>query len=136
MFCSLSIFVIASATGLVRPVMAQEEPLFEQGYEREELGVILIPRRRSRAFSSSSIILDHCLLSNCSESFPKRSPSSHEQKGLIFGGLIADGFLVVEIELRIKNSAFDWPGWLVARTGDQRGGNRVGFFNAKAKILA
>src|SRR5438093_11727533 len=39
MFCSLSIFVIASATGLVRPVMAQEEPLTEQGYEREELGV-------------------------------------------------------------------------------------------------
>jgi len=38
MFCSLSIFVIASATGLVRPVMAQEEPLTEQGYEREELG--------------------------------------------------------------------------------------------------
>jgi len=39
MFCSLSIFVIASATGLVRPVMAQEEPLTEQEYEREELGV-------------------------------------------------------------------------------------------------
>jgi hypothetical protein len=27
MLCSLSIFVIASATGLVRLVMAQEEPL-------------------------------------------------------------------------------------------------------------
>ena len=39
MLCSLSIFVIAGATGLVRPVMAQEEPLTEQGYEHEELGV-------------------------------------------------------------------------------------------------
>ena len=42
------------------------------------------------------MILDHCRLSNWSESFPKRSPPSREQKGLIFGGLIADGFLVVE----------------------------------------
>ena len=72
MLCSLPIFVIAGATGLVRPVMAQEEPLFEQGYGREELGVILLPRRRSRAFSSNSMILDLCLLSNWSESFPKR----------------------------------------------------------------
>jgi hypothetical protein len=39
MLCSLSIFVIAGATGLVTPVIAQEEPLTEQGYEREELGV-------------------------------------------------------------------------------------------------
>jgi len=39
MLCSLSIFVIAGATGPVTPVMAQEEPITEQGYEREELGV-------------------------------------------------------------------------------------------------
>ncbi len=46
------------------------------------------------------MISDHCLLSNCSESSPKRSPPSREQKGLIFGGLIVDGFLVVEAERR------------------------------------
>jgi hypothetical protein len=39
MLCSLSIFVIAGATGLVTPVIAREEPLTEQGYEREELGM-------------------------------------------------------------------------------------------------
>ncbi|PYJ79948.1 MAG: hypothetical protein DME69_02785 [Verrucomicrobia bacterium] len=39
MLCSLSIFVIGGATGLATPVMPQEEPITEQGYEREELGM-------------------------------------------------------------------------------------------------
>ncbi|PYJ96290.1 MAG: hypothetical protein DME68_08600 [Verrucomicrobia bacterium] len=76
MFCSLSIFVIASATGLVRPVMAQAEPLTEQGYERGELGANPYTVPSIARISSSSMILDHCLLSNCSESFPKRVQSS------------------------------------------------------------
>jgi len=76
MFCSLSIFVIASATGLVRPVMAQAERLTEQGYERGELGANPYTVPSIARISSSSMILDHCLLSNCSESFPKRVQSS------------------------------------------------------------
>src|SRR5437870_13873498 len=42
----------------------------------------LYRRSRSRAFSSSSMILDHCLLSNCSESFPKRVLASHPRKNI------------------------------------------------------
>src|SRR5438132_1091766 len=36
---SLSILSIIGAMGLRTPMIAQEEPLTEQGYEREELGV-------------------------------------------------------------------------------------------------
>jgi len=39
MLCSLSIFVIARATGLATPLLTQKKPITEQGYEREELGV-------------------------------------------------------------------------------------------------
>jgi len=39
MLCSLSIFVIDGATGLAIRAMAQEEPVINQGYEREELGL-------------------------------------------------------------------------------------------------
>jgi len=35
---------------------------------------------------------------------PKASPGSREQKALVFGGLVADGFLIVEAE---RKSAVD-----------------------------
>ena len=44
--------------------------------------------------------------------FPKVSPVSREQKGLIFGGLVADGFLIVEAE---RKSAVDNLGRVLMR---------------------
>jgi hypothetical protein len=44
--------------------------------------------------------------------FPKVSPASCEQKGLIFGGLVADGFLIVEAE---RKSAVDNLGRVLMR---------------------
>ena len=44
--------------------------------------------------------------------FPKVGPASREQKGLIFGGLVADGFLIVEAE---RKSAVDNLGRVLMR---------------------
>ena len=44
--------------------------------------------------------------------FPKVSPASREQKGLIFGGLVADGFLIVEAE---RKSTVDNRGRVLMR---------------------
>lgn len=112
MLCSLSIFVIAGPTGLATPVMAQEEPITEQGYEREELGV--------NAYTAPSIArifqqLDELRplpFEQLQREFPKASPASREQKGLIFGGLVADGFLIVEAE---RESAVDNLGRVLIR---------------------
>lgn len=79
MLCSLSIFVIAGATGLVTPVIAREEPLTEQGYEREELGV--------NPYTAPSIVrifqqldeLKPMLFEQLQREFPKVSPASREQ---------------------------------------------------------
>ena len=112
MLCSLSIFVIAGATGLVTPVIAREEPLTEQGYQREELGV--------NPYTAPSIVrifqqldeLKPMPFAQLQREFPKVSPASREQKGLIFGGLVADGFLIVEAE---RKSAVDNLGRVLMR---------------------
>jgi len=79
MLCSLSIFVIGGATGLVTPVIAREEPLTEQGYEREELGV--------NPYTAPSIVrifqqldeLKPMPFEQLQRAFPKVSPASREQ---------------------------------------------------------
>jgi len=48
--------------------------------------------------------LSQCPFEQLQREFPKVSPASREQKGLIFGGLVADGFLIVEAE---RKSAVD-----------------------------
>jgi len=108
----LSIFFIGWATGLTTPLSGQEEPLTEQGYEREELGV--------NPYTAPSIARIFQQLDNLrplpfeqlQREFPKVSPPGREQKGLIFGGLIADGFLVVEAE---RKNAVDNLGRLLTR---------------------
>ena len=37
--CPLSTFLVAGMTGLLTDGITQEEPITEQGYEREELGI-------------------------------------------------------------------------------------------------
>ena len=108
----MSIFFIGWATGLTTPLSGQEEPLTEQGYEREELGV--------NPYTAPSIARIFQQLDNLrplpfeqlQREFPKVSPPGREQKGLIFGGLIADGFLVVEAE---RKNAVDNLGRLLTR---------------------
>jgi hypothetical protein len=93
----LSILIAALvATFGVAP--AQEEPLGNEEHEREELGV--------NSYTAPSIARIFQLLDELKplpfdqlkREFPPPISASREQKGLIFGGLIADGFLIVEAE--------------------------------------
>jgi hypothetical protein len=80
------------------PTLAQEKPAGPVDYEREELGV--------NPFTAPSVADVFQLLDDL-KPLPfeqlKREPmqampSGREQKGLIFGGLVADGFLIVECQ--------------------------------------
>lgn len=79
-------------------VPAREESIPAQDYEREELGI-----NRYTAPSMERVFdqLDHLKplpFDRVSRPLPPSSPAQREQKGLLFGGLIADGFLIVEAE--------------------------------------
>jgi len=140
--------------------MAQEEPLTEQGYEREELGVnpytapsiarifqqladgflVVEAERRNAVDDLGRVLMREARGLGVADRVMRHSASLTElgRRGdwLAVGKeLIATQADVEQatIELRIKNGAFDRPGWLVARTGDQRETNRVGFFNATGK---
>ena len=110
--CSLSIFFIGWATGLTTPLSGQEEPLTEQGYEREELGVDPYTTPSIARIFQQLDDLRPPPFEQLQREFPKVSPPGREQKGLIFGGLIADGFLVVEAE---RKNAVDNLGRLLTR---------------------
>jgi hypothetical protein len=81
--------------GLLR---AQETPVSEQDYEREELGV-----NRYTAPSIARIFqqldgLKPLPFDQLKRAFQQTSHASRKQMGMIFGGLIADGFLLVACE--------------------------------------
>lgn len=95
----LSLSILFSGC-LLLPVAAQEEPITEEGYEREELGV-----NRYTAPSIAQIFeqldrLKRLPFDQLWRDFPTPGPAKREQKALIFGGLVADGFLVVEAQKR------------------------------------
>lgn len=83
------------------PVLkAQDEPVTESGYEREELGV-----NRFTAPSMAQIFeqLDRVRplpFDQLWRELPPARSGEREHRGVIFGGLIADGFLIVEAERR------------------------------------
>jgi hypothetical protein len=97
---------------LVSSLIAQEEPLTEQGYEREELGVNPYTAPSIARIFQQLDDLRPLPFEQLQREFPKASPPSREQKGLIFGGLIADGFLVVEAE---RKNAVDNLGRVLMR---------------------
>lgn len=79
--CSLSIFLVAGMIGLLTDGIAQEQPITEQGYEREELGV-----NRYTAPSIERIFqqLDNLRplpFEQLQRELPTGSPASREQKG-------------------------------------------------------
>ncbi len=82
-----------SATG-------QEEPAAEPGHEREELGVNRYTAPRIEHVFEQLDKLKPLPFTQLWRELPASSPAGREQKGLIFGGLIADGFLIVTGEKR------------------------------------
>ena len=71
-------------------MIAQEKPPIEQGYNARNWALIPILRLRSRIFQQLDE-LKPLPYEQLQRGFPTTSPASREQKGLIFGGLIADG---------------------------------------------
>jgi hypothetical protein len=112
MLCSLSIFVIAGATGLATSLPAQEEPITEQGYEREELGVNPYTAPSIARIFQQLDELRPLPFEQLQRELPRASPGGREQKALLFGGLVADGFLIVEAE---RKSAVDNLGRVLMR---------------------
>ena len=79
-------------------VCGQEEPVTEERYEREELGVNPYTAPSIAQIFQQLDELKPLPFDQLWRAFPPATPAKREQKGMIFGGLIADGFLVVEAE--------------------------------------
>jgi hypothetical protein len=77
---------------------AQEEPVTAQGHEREELGVNTFTAPSIERIFEQLDKLKPLPFVQLWRDLPQASPAIREQKGMIFGGLIAEGFLVVEAE--------------------------------------
>src|SRR5213079_789150 len=108
---SLSI-LCAVAANLAIPLIGQEEPLTPEKYEREELGVNIYTAPSIERIFQQLDALRPLPFEQLQREFHKASPASREKKGLIFGGLVADGFLIVEAE---RKSAVDNLGRVLIR---------------------
>jgi hypothetical protein len=102
---------------------AQEKPAGAEDYEREELGV--------NPFTAPSVAdifqqlddLKPLPFEQLKREFPQAMHPGREQMGLIFGGLVADGFLIVECQ---KKNLVDDLGRVLLRQARSLGvGDRV-----------
>jgi hypothetical protein len=108
---SMSI-VCGAAAGFAISLVGQEEPLTPEEHEREELGLNVYTAPSIERIFQQLDALRPLPFEQLQREFPKVSPATRERKGLIFGGLVADGFLVVEAE---RKSAVDDLGRVLLR---------------------
>jgi hypothetical protein len=83
---------------LATPTSAQPEPGTGQEHEREELGVNRYTAPRIEKVFTQLDQLKPLPFSQLWRPFPGGNAGGREQKGLIFGSLVADGFLIVTAE--------------------------------------
>ena len=76
----------------------QEQPDEDRAHEREELGVNSYTTPSIERIFAQLDQLRPLQFEQLKRDLPKTIAAGREQKGLIFGGLIADGFLLVEAE--------------------------------------
>ena len=76
----------------------QEEPNEDKQHEREELGVNPYTAPSIEKIFAQLDQLRPLQFDRLKRELPQSSVAGREHKGLIFGGLIADGFLIVEAE--------------------------------------
>jgi hypothetical protein len=94
-------WLLVFVTLAIDPVIsawAQNDPASEQSHEREELGVNPYTAPSIEHVFAQLDKLKPLPFDQLWRDFPKLSPARREQKGMIFGSLVADGFLVVEAE--------------------------------------
>jgi hypothetical protein len=79
-------------------LLAQEKPETAAEYEREELGVNPYTAPSVADIFQQLDDLKPLPFEQLKREFPQAMHSGREQMGLVFGGLIADGFLIVECQ--------------------------------------
>lgn len=89
---------LLAALVVVSAIKAQEEPAEDQQHEREELGVNRYTAPLIENIFAQLDQLRPLPFDQLKRELPQPISVSREQKGLIFGGMIADGFLIVEAE--------------------------------------
>jgi hypothetical protein len=97
---SILFLSILLATTLAAPTAQSplEKPLGDEEHEREELGVNPYTAPSIGRIFAQLDELKPLPFEQLKRNFPPAMAVSREQKGLTFGGLIADGFLIVESE--------------------------------------
>lgn len=88
---------LCAATGN-SPAVAQEKPQTADDYQREELGVNPYTAPSVEEIFQQLDDLKPLPFDLLKREFPQGSHAGREHMGMIFGGLIADGFLIVECE--------------------------------------
>lgn len=81
-------------------LFGQQETITEERYQREELGVNPYTAPSIAQIFEQLDRLKPLPFDKLWRNFPPAGPAPREQKGMIFGGLVADGFLIVEAERR------------------------------------
>jgi hypothetical protein len=104
--------LLAVLSAHLNTTLAQEQPGAGEGYEREELGVNRYTAPSIEGVFEQLDKLKPLPFEKVWREFPSASPARREQKGMIFGGLIADGFLIVEAE---KQNRVDELGRILIR---------------------
>jgi hypothetical protein len=94
----LSILPAVFVAAMAGFICGQEEPVTEERYEREELGVNPYTAPSIAKIFQQLDELKPLPFDQLWRALPPATPAKREQKGMIFGGLIADGFLIVEAE--------------------------------------
>jgi len=92
----------------------QERPAGAEDHEREELGVNPFTAPSSPKSFQQLDDLTPLPFELVKRGFPQVTHSSREQMGLVFGGLVADGFLIVECQ---KTNLVEDLGRALVRSG-------------------
>jgi hypothetical protein len=105
------------------PLLAEEKPARMPDYEREELGVNPYTAPSVADIFQQLDDLKPLPFEQLKREFPQALPSGREQMGMVFGGLVADGFLIVECQ---KKNLVDDLGRVLLRQARSLGvGDRV-----------
>jgi hypothetical protein len=105
------------------PVLAQARPAGAEDYEREELGINPYTAPSVADIFQQLDDLKPLPFEQLKREFPQAMHSGREQMGMVFGGLVADGFLIVECQ---KKNLVDDLGRVLLRQARSLGvGDRV-----------
>jgi len=105
------------------PLFATEKTAREPDYQREELGVNPYTAPSVAEIFQQLDDLQPLPFEQLKREFPQATHSSREQMGMVFGGLVGDGFLIVECQ---KKNLVDDLGRVLLRQARSLGvGDRV-----------